>query len=98
MVILRAANDGLHAERVAEVDRADGEFVGVRVFIADKDFADDDMGELGRAGADDLLHLEAEEGDRAGDLVVRSVEGDVVAEPVKRNFHGEKRKGMRIFF
>ena len=98
LVILRAANDGLHAERVAEVDRADGEFVGVRVFIADKDFADDDMGELGRAGADDLLHLEAEEGDRAGDLVVRSVEGDVVAEPVKRNFHGEKRKGMRIFF
>ena len=89
LVVLRAADDGLHAERVAEADGAHGEFVGVGVFVADEDFADDDVREFRRAGADDLFDLEAEEGDRAGNLVVRSVEGDVVAEPVERNFHGE---------
>ncbi len=89
VAIGRAADDGADAAvGGADVDGADGELVGVGVFVAGEDLADDDIGELGRAGVDDLLDLEADEGDGAGDLVVGDAgEVDVVLEPGAGEFH-----------
>jgi hypothetical protein len=82
--------------RWADIDGADGEFVGVGMFAAREDFADDDVIELRRAGADDLLDLEAKEGDRAGNLFGGDAsEVDVGLEPVEGKFHGGKEIGAR---
>src|SRR5690606_9119314 len=87
-----AADDGAHAAvGGADVHGADGELVGVGVFVAGEDVADDDVVELGRAGVDDLLDLEAEEGDRARDVVGGDAgKINVVLEPGEGNFHRRK--------
>ncbi len=85
----RATHDGAHAAvGLADIDGADGKLVGVGVLVAGEDVADDDVVEGGRAGADDLLDLKAEEGDSAGDVVVGDTgEINVVLEPGAGNFH-----------
>ena len=78
-----AADDGFHASRHADVNGADGEFVGIGVFGAGEDASDDDVVELGRAGVVDGFDFKAEEGDGAGDFVGRDAgKGNVVVEPV----------------
>ena len=54
---------------------------------AREDFADDDVGQLRRAGVGHTLDFEAEKRDCAGDLFDGGVELDVVSKPVKGNFH-----------
>ena len=85
----RTTDDGAHATvSRADIHGADGEFVGVGVFVAGEDVADDDVVEGGGAGADDLFDLKAEEGDGAGDVVVGDAgEINVVLEPGTGEFH-----------
>ena len=89
----RAADDGAHAAMGGtDIDGANGELVGVGVFVAREDVADDDVVERGGAGADDLLDLEAEEGDRARNVIGRNTgEIDVGLEPGEGNFHRKSR-------
>ena len=90
-----AADDGAHAAvGRADIDGAHGELVGVGVFVAGEDVADDDVVKSRCAGADDLFDLEAEEGDGARDVLGGDTgEIDVGLEPVEGNFHG--RSGVR---
>ena len=85
----RAADDRLHAAGGTDVDRANGELVGVGMLRARENLTDDNVLEFRRAGAVHGFHFEAEKRDRAGDLVDGGVELYVVAEPVEGNFHGE---------
>ena len=89
----RAADDGSHAAvGGADVHGADGELVGVGVFVAGEDVADDDVVKCRGAGANDLFDLEAEEGDGAGDVVVGDAgEINVVLEPGAGEFHFKRR-------
>ena len=83
--IWRTANDGAHAAvDGADIDGADGELVGVGVFVAGDDVANDDVVEFGSAGADDLLDLKAEKSDRARNIIGRDTgEIDVGLKPVE---------------
>src|SRR5690606_21922606 len=92
VAVVRAADDGAHAAvGLADVHGADGKFVGVGVLVAGEDVADHGEIERGRAGLDDLLDLEAEEGDGARDVVVgRGAEINVGLEPGTGNFHWKK--------
>ena len=68
----------------ADIDGADGELVGVGVFVAGDDVANDDVVEFGSAGADDLLDLKAEKSDRARNIIGRDTgEIDVGLKPVE---------------
>jgi hypothetical protein len=89
LVVLGAADDRLHA-RGPQVDRADRELVGVRVLGAGQDLADHDGGERRGAGRRHVLHLEAEEGDGAGQFRHRRVERHVVLDPVERDLHAPR--------
>jgi len=91
-VILRATDDCLYSQNLSERDRANRQLVGVGMLVARENLAHDDVGQLWRTGADDVFDFKAEEGDSAADFVGRAFQGDVVAEPVERNFH---RMGLR---
>jgi hypothetical protein len=88
VAIGRAAYDGFNAAGGADVDGADGEFVGVGVFGAGEDASGDDVVEPGRAGVVNGFDFEAEECDGAGEFSGGYAgEVDVVVEPGEGEFH-----------
>ena len=91
--ILRAANDLPFA--VAVVDAAEGELVRVGMFVAREDLCDDDAVQFA-AYFFHALDFEAEQGEPLGQFVRGPVKMDVLAEPVKRDFHAERRMLIRI--
>ena len=68
---------------LAGIDAAKLQLVGIRVLVAHKDLAHDDVAERRRARAGDLLDFETEQRERTAQLVDRGVEGDVILEPVE---------------
>jgi hypothetical protein len=63
--------------------------IGFRVFGRRKDFGDHDAVQ-GRAESFDGLHFQTDRGQAGGELIARSGDGDVFAQPAFGEFH---RKG-----
>ena len=89
-MVRRAADDGALALAVG--DAVDGELVRAGDLVLGEHLPDDDARKL----AAELLHaldFEAEHGEALRELLGRPVEINVLLEPVKGDFHVERREG-----
>ena len=90
LMVRRAADDGALALAVG--DAVDGELVRAGDLVLGEHLPDDDARKL----AAELLHaldFEAEHGEALRELLGRPVEINVLLEPVKGDFHVERREG-----